>query len=123
MSPQDHNKSLVFIYSLLGGFFTLPLAASPWIIAKNVDPFPSHRRGDQMLIAVVVFCVVLFLALLFVSAAVGLGRRRPWGRRLVLISSVVLLPLCPPVAAYGWWFMHSEGGRRLYGAISEGGTS
>jgi hypothetical protein len=33
MSPQDHNKTLVLIYSLLGGLFTVPLIASPWILA------------------------------------------------------------------------------------------
>lgn len=116
MSPQDHNKTLALIYSLLGGFFTLPLLASPWIIAKNVDRYPSPRRDDQVLIAVVVFCVVLFLAALFVSTAISLYRRRHGGRKLALVSAVCLLPLLPPAAAYTWWFIHSEGGKRMYGA-------
>lgn len=116
MSPSDHNKTLVVIYSLLGGFFTLPIVASPWIIAKNVDRYPSPRRNDQVLIAVVVFCVVLFLAALFVFTAVSLYRRWRGGRKLALISAVFLLPLLPPAAAYTWWFMHSEGGKRMYGA-------
>lgn len=116
MSPQDHNKTFVIIYSLLGGFFTLPILASPWILAKNVDRYPSPRRDDQILIAVVVFCIVLFLALLFLATALSLYRRHPWGRKLALVSSVLLLPLLPPAAAYTWWFMHSEGGKRMYGA-------
>lgn len=114
MSPSDHNKTLVIIYSLLGGFFTIPLIASPWIIAKNVRPYPSPGRDEQVIIAVVVFCAVLFLALLFLSTAFSLYRKTLLGRKLALISSVVLFPLCPPIAAYTWWFMHSEGGKQLY---------
>jgi ABC-type sulfate transport system permease component len=115
MSPQDHNKTLALIYILLGVFFTLPLIASPWIIAKNVDRYASTRRDGQMLIAVVVFCVVLFLAVLFVSTAISLHRKRRGGRKLALVSAVLLLPLLPPAAVYTWWFMHSEGGKRMYG--------
>jgi chromate transport protein ChrA len=114
MSPADHNKTLVIIYLLLGGFFTLPLMASPWILAKNVDQYPSPRRGEQILIAVLIAAVVLTLATLFWSTALGLYRRRSWGRRVALVSSVVFFPLCPPIAGYTWWFMHSEGGKQLY---------
>lgn len=68
-----------------------------------------------MIIAAIVFCVVLFLAILFIATALSMYRRRPVGRTLALVSSVVLLPLLPPAAAYTWWFMHSEGGKQLYG--------
>jgi glucan phosphoethanolaminetransferase (alkaline phosphatase superfamily) len=115
MSPSDHNKTLAIIYSLLGGFFTLPVFASPWIIAKNVDRFPSARREGQVLIATIVFCIVLLLALLFLLIAFNLYRRKTWGRKLALVASVVLLPLCPPIAIYTWWFMHSDGGKQMYG--------
>jgi len=115
MSPQDHNKTLAIIYSLLAGFFALPLLASPWIIAKNVDHYPSPRRDDQVLMAVVIFCVVLFLATLFLSTAISLYRRWRRGRKLALMSAVLLLPMLPPAAIYTWWFMHSEGGKRMYG--------
>ena len=118
MSPPEHNKTIALLYSLLGVFFSLPILASPWIIAKNVDGYPSPRRNSQVLIAIVVFCVVLLLALLFIFAAVGLFKRKPWGRRLALVSCVLLLPLCPPIATYAWWFMHSEGGKQMYRANS-----
>jgi ABC-type multidrug transport system permease subunit len=114
MSPTDHNKTLVIIYSLLGGFFILPIFAAPWIIAKNVDSYPSPRRDSQVLIAIVVFCAVISLALLFLSTAVGLYRRKRWAWTLALAAAAPLLPLCPPIAAYTWWFMHSEGGKQLY---------
>ncbi len=115
MSPPDHNKTLVVIYSLLGGFFTLPIIASAWIIAKNVDSYPSPRRGGQVLIAIVVFCLVLFLAVLFWSTAMSLYRRWRRGKKLALVSAVILLPLLPPAAVYTWWFLHSEGGKQMYG--------
>lgn len=115
MSPQDHNKTLTIIYSLLGGFFTLPLIASPWIIAKSIDSFPSPRRGEQILIAVAAICFVLPQALLFLSTAVMLYRKRRLGRKLGLVSAVVVLPFWPPLAIYTWWFLHSEGGKRMYG--------
>jgi hypothetical protein len=119
MTTADHNKTLVILYLLLGGFFTLPLLASPWIIAKNVDSFPSPRREGQVLIAATVFCVVLLLALLFLATALTLRRRSPLGRTLALVSCVPLLPLLPPAAVYTWWFMHSEGGKRMYGEAGE----
>lgn len=114
MSPADHNKTLIVLYSLLGGFFTLPLVAAPLIIAKNVDSFPSPRRDEQIIIAVLGVCVVLCLVLLFFSIAAGLYGRKIWSRNLALVAAVVLLPLCLPIAVYTWWFMHSEGGKQLY---------
>jgi hypothetical protein len=118
MSPADHNKTLVVIHSLVGGFFTLPLIAAPWIIAKNVDAYPSPRRDSQVIIAIVSVCVLLFLALIFLSAAVGLYRRKSWGRKLAFVTSVLML-VWPPAAAYIWWFIHSEGGKRMYGVADK----
>jgi hypothetical protein len=113
MSPEAHNRTLVVIHSLVGGFFALPLIAAPWIIAKNVDSYPSSRREDQIIIAVVAVCFVLLMALIFLLTAVGLYRRKLWGRRLAFVSSVLLL-IWPPAAAYTWWFIHTEAGKQLY---------
>jgi hypothetical protein len=118
MTTSDHNKTLVLIHSLVGGFFTLPLIASPWIILKNVDSYPSPRRDGQIIIAIVAVSVVLFLALIFLSTAVGLYRHRAWGRKLAFVTSVLML-VWPPAAAYIWWFIHSEGGKRMYGVTDE----
>jgi hypothetical protein len=118
MTPLDHNKTLVVIHSLVGGFFALPLLASPWIIGRNVDSYPSPRRGGQIIIAAVAFCVVLFLTLIFLSAAIGLYRRRAWGRKLAFVTSVLML-VWPLAAAYIWWFIHSEGGKRMYGVVDK----
>jgi hypothetical protein len=60
---------------------------------------------------------VLPMALLFISTAATLYRKRRLGRKLGIVSAVLLFPFCPPVAAYTWWFLHSEGGKQLYGHV------
>jgi hypothetical protein len=42
MSPVDHNKTLVLLYSFLSLTFILPLVGSPWIVAKSV------RNSEQI---------------------------------------------------------------------------
>ena len=70
--------------------------------------------GDEGVIAAAAFCFVLLIALLFYSTATALYRRRPSGRKLGMVVAVLLLPFCPPIAAYTWWFLHSEGGKQMY---------
>ena len=76
MSPRDHNKALVVLYSLVCGFLALLLCASPWIISKNVSSIPSPRRDDQIMTAAIVTGIVIFLFLILLSTAVGLHRRK-----------------------------------------------
>ena len=118
MSPHDHNKTLIVLYSLVCGFLALLLCASPWIITKNVSSTPSPRRDDQIMTVAIVMAVVISLFLLLLSTAVGLHRRKRWGRNLALCAAVLWLFYCPPVAVYSCWFLHSEGGKHLYGITS-----
>lgn len=113
MSPHDHNKTLVTLHSALGAFFTFGLIISPLIIAKN------FRRPEQIPAAVVIFGIVFLMVLLFWSTAIALYRRKPLGRKLALICAAVTLPLMWPVAIYTWWFMHSDGAKRMYGVKQE----
>ena len=108
MTAIDHNRTLVVLYSLLTGIFTLALIGSPWIIAKNV------KNLEQIPLAIVMGSGVVLLAVLFLTTALALQRKKPLARKLAILVSVVLLPLCWPVGVYTWWFMHSEGGKRLY---------
>lgn len=114
MSPQDHNKTLIVLFSIIASFLTLLLCASPWIIAKNVSSIPSPRRDDQILIASIVLGIFTLLFLLFWLIVIGLYRRKSWGRTLALCSAVLWLFYCPPVAVYMWWFMHTDKGKELY---------
>jgi hypothetical protein len=108
MTPQDHNKTLVIIFSLFSALWTLVLLASPWIVAQ------TFRHQEQIPTAVLLFGFVFLMALLFWSTAIAMHRRKPLGRKLALISAVALLMFWP-LTAYIWWFMHSEGAKEMYG--------
>jgi hypothetical protein len=111
MSPQDHNKTLVTIFSAFGALWTLVLLASPWIVAQ------AFRHREQRA-AIGVFSFVSLMTLLFWSTAIAMHRRKPVGRKLALISAAMLLMFWP-LTAYIWWFMHSEGAKQMYGVKSE----
>jgi hypothetical protein len=113
MSPHDHNKTLVILHSAMGTFFTLGLIASPWIIAQN------FRRPEKILLAVFVFGIVFLVAILFWSTALAMYRKKPIGRKLSLLAAILAIPIVWPVGVYTWWFMHSEGAKRMYGVKSE----
>ena len=119
MTAQDHNKTLVIIYAALGIYVTLPMLAAPWVISSNSRSLSSPKSGTWVLIATIaVLSLLLYLALLFLSTALSLYRRKQRGRRLALISATAVFPLCPPVTVYTWWFMHSAGARQLYNVSS-----
>ena len=113
MTAQDHNKTLVLLHAAMGGFFTLGLVASPWIIAQNFS------RPDKILFAVIVFGIVLLVAILFWSTAIAMYRLKPTGRKLSLIAAVVTIPIMWPVGVYTWWFMHSDGAKKMYGVTRD----
>jgi hypothetical protein len=71
MVPKAHNKTFVITHSLLGGFFTFGLIASLWFISKNVNSHPSPTMSGQVTMAVMAICIVLLLALIFLSMAKG----------------------------------------------------
>jgi len=41
------------------------------------------------------------------------------GRKLALWSVVVLFVIFWPAAIYSWWFMYSEGAKKMYGVKEE----
>jgi hypothetical protein len=115
MTAKDHNKTFVIIYTFLSVYFAVPIIISPFIIKHNLNSFLSPESGTLVLIATIaVLSLLLSLVVLMLATALNLYRRRERGRRLALISAVLVFPLCPPVTIYTWWFMHSEGARQLY---------
>lgn len=114
MRPRDHNKTLAVLNAVIGSYCILPLLASPWILAKSVDTYPSPRRADQILIAVIVCTLLIIFGTLFTYTAYGLWRKRRWVRRVAFASAFVQLFVFPVLAVYTWWFLHTEGGRELY---------
>jgi len=108
MSTEDHNKTLVILHVVTAVIFSAGLAGSPWIIAKN------FRHADQIPTAVLVFGLVFFMAVLFWSTAITMYLRKPVGRKLALISAVASFPIFGALGIYSWWFMHSEGAKKMY---------
>lgn len=109
MSAKDHNKTLAMLYAAIATFYTSGIVAAPWIIEKN------FRRPEQIPTAILVFGTVSMIAFLFWSAAIYMLRRKSIGRTLALIAAPITMFAFWPVGTYAWWFMHSYGGKALYG--------
>lgn len=114
MSTKDHNKTLVMLYAAIGGFYSFGIIAAPWIIERN------FRRPEQIPTAIVIFGLVALIAVLFWLAAIYMHRRKRIGRTLALIATPITLFAFWPVGIYAWWFMHSGGGKSLYGITEDG---
>ena len=97
------------IHLAIGVFLVLGLFVSPWVI--------GHRRQIETIALIAV--VLLPAALLMISAAFTIHRKKPVGRKLALWSVVVLFVIFWPAAIYSWWFMHSEGAKQMYGVKEE----
>jgi hypothetical protein len=109
MAPHDHNKTLVIIYCLPGAGLIIAVIAV------------LLRKHPQDVLPLEMIPVVLVLAVLLLLIPYGLFKKRRWARICVLILSGVfvwLFPLGTILAAYTWWFMHSEGGKQLYSTIN-----
>jgi hypothetical protein len=105
VSTKDHNETLAGIHLAIGVFLVLGLFVSPWVI--------GHRRQIETIALIAV--VLLPAALLMISAAFTIHRKKPLGRELALWAAPLLFMICWPVAIYSWWFMHSEGAKQMYG--------
>ena len=88
MSTKDHNETLAGIHLAIGMFLVLGLFVSPWVI--------GHRRQIETIALIAV--VLLPAALLMISAAFTIHRKRPVGRKLALWSVVVLFVIFWPAA-------------------------
>ena len=108
MSTKDHNNTLVMLYAAIACFYSCGIIAAPWIIEKN------FRRPEQIPTAIVVFGLVFLIALLFWLSAINMHRRKPLGRTLALFAAPITLFAFWPVGVYAWWFMHSDGGKKMY---------
>jgi len=114
MTPQDHNKTLGIIYAFLGGILTVGALVGLVSLIAVKGAF-SRIQSDTGLQTLIV--IGLILTVYFLLVAYGLLKRRPWVRLPALILSgllVWLFPLGTALAIYNWWFLHSEGAKRLF---------
>jgi len=113
VSTKNHNETLVGIHLAVGIFFTFGLVASPWIIAQN------FRHREQIPLAILIFGFVFAMALLMFSTAIAMHQQKPFGRRLALLAAGFLMVFFWPAGVYSWWFLHSDGAKKMYGAKVE----
>lgn len=118
MTPHDHNKTLGIIYGLLGGLLVL-LAAVELVRIVTLNKELNHIRSDSALLTLII--AGLILTVLLIATSYGIFKRRSWARvcSLILVGLFIwLVPLGTALAIYTWWFMHSKGGKQLYGKPS-----
>ncbi len=115
MTAQDHNKTVVIIYSILG--FLLAGAAIVWLIRdiRRHQDWALAIYKDALMIAAAVISTCLLITVY------GMRRRRRWGRVLALITTVFYIwffPLGTLLGVYIWWYLHSDGAKQLYSRSS-----
>jgi hypothetical protein len=92
VSTKDHNETLAGIHLAIGVFLVLGLFVLPLVI--------GHRRQIETIALIVV--VLLPVALLLISTAFTIHRKKPVGKKLALWSVVVLFVIFWPAAIYSW---------------------
>ena len=109
MTPRDHNRTVGIAHALVGALVLTGLAVAATLEARR-RPSDAAERLAWML-------YVLPLPLLQLLTAYGVYTIKRWGRRLALLFSVLyvlVFPLGTLLAAYTWWVLYGEDGRRLY---------
>jgi heme/copper-type cytochrome/quinol oxidase subunit 3 len=96
-----------------GGVLTLILATAPWTLV------PDLHRPDQIPVLVIICATVFLIAALMFSTAIAMRRQAPFGRKLGLLAAAVLMLIFWPFGVYSWWFLQSDGAKKMYGVESE----
>lgn len=110
MSPQDHNRTLGLLHSLIASLMLIGIIVAALLEVRR-RPDSVNRIGWML--------YVLPLPALQLLTAYGLFTMRRWGRVLALAFCVLyvwVFPLGTLLAVYTWWFLCSDTGRQLYGA-------
>jgi hypothetical protein len=110
MTPSDHNRTLTIIYCLPGGSLIIAVVAV------------LLRKHPEDVLPLAMIPIALLFAVLWLLIPYGLFKKRRWARISVLIFSglfVWLFPLGTILAAYTWWFMHSQRAKQLYNISSQ----
>lgn len=114
MSTKDHNETLAGIHLAFGGFLILVLVIAPLLLKRDFE-----RHTEQIPLVLIVWFLFLALAVLMISTALAMNKKRPKGRKLALWAAPFLFLLFWPAGVYSWWFLHSDGAKQMYGVKEE----
>lgn len=114
MSTKDHNQSVAGIHLAAGVFLVLALVIAPLLLIRDLE-----RHTDQIPIALIGFVALLALAVFMVSTAVAMNKQKSVGRELALWAAPFLFLMFWPAGVYSWWFLHSDGAKKMYGVKEE----
>lgn len=122
MTPHDHAKTLGIIYTLVGVLLSVPpFGFLVWALLVSDRRFEHALNFPKWsgfgLLSALGDLLLLLLTLSVALVGVGFLGRRRWARVPALVFSVpaaVFFPLGTGLAVYTWWFLHSDGGRRLF---------
>jgi len=110
LSTKDHNETIAGIHFAFGGFLVLVLVIAPVLLRRDFE-----RHPEQVPVVLVIFVVMLGVAVLMISTAVAMNKKKRSGRKLALWAAPFLLLMFWPAGIYSWWFLHSEGAKQMYG--------
>jgi hypothetical protein len=129
MTARDHNKLLSIFYFVLAGlqivgglFFALIYG-----IIGGATLSTARRDDEQIMggvflgIAVVIGLVMLVIGGITLLTAFKVMKRRPIGRTLAIIISILVLfsiPIGTALGIYGLWFFLGETGKNFYAGLS-----
>jgi hypothetical protein len=112
MTPREHNRTVGILHGLLGALVLTGLAVAA-VLEGGRRPADAAEKLAWM-------PFMLPLPLLQLLTAYGVFTVRRWGRTLALLSCVIyvfVFPLGTLLAAYTWWALFGEAGRRLYNPV------
>jgi hypothetical protein len=98
---------------VMAGVLTVILATFKWTI------IPDLKRLDQLPQLLIICGLVLFIAVLMFTTAIAMRLQVPLGRQLGLLTAAILILIFLPAGVYIWWFLHTDGAKRMYGVDSE----
>lgn len=114
MSTKDHNETVAGIHFAFGGFLVLVSVITPVLLKRDLE-----RHSEQIPIVLIVFVVLLAVAVLMISTAIAMNKKKRSGRKLALWAAPFLLLMFWPAGVYSWWFLHSDGAKQMYGVKEE----
>lgn len=94
---------------VMAGVLAQILVTFKWTI------IPDLKRPDQLPLLLIICGLVFLIAALMFTTAIAMRLEVPLGRQLGLLTAAILMLIFFPAGVYAWWFLHTDGAKRMYG--------